>query len=70
MEYLLELIWDLANCFAEIIFVYTPRGCNSIADKIAKYARISGTSSDWIDMIPDWLCNLVGLDRFSLARVA
>lgn len=70
VECLLELIWELIPSFREISFVYSPRGYNNVADKIVKFARLSGSFSTWMDTISDWICHLVNYDHLPLARVA
>lgn len=70
VQSLLELIRELTPLFMDICFVYSPRECNKVADKIAKFARISGTCSIWLGMIPYWICHLVDYDHFAFARVA
>lgn len=56
-DYWVEEIRHLASSFDTISFVFCPCVCNSLADKVAKNARLLGLNVVWYSDYPTWILN-------------
>lgn len=63
-------IWDLIPFFSEVVFNFIPRNVNRVADKLAKWAKMSKSDGIWVEDFSAWIVSMVEDDRFLCGHVA
>lgn len=58
VESVVEAIWASSSSFKEILFSFVSRECNSVADGIAKTAKLLKFSDSWVISVPRWLSHV------------